>query len=69
MALSMDFSAKKRRFAVLSLTSNMFVNKQSDLLALVFLTGVDDICTLGLLSVNTSGVDIGADSIISLRFC
>ena len=57
MAYRMDFAATKRRFAVLGLKSNIFVNKHSDFLALGFLTGVDDICTLGLLSVNPSGVD------------
>ena len=36
----------------------MFVNKHSDFLVLGFLTGVDVIYTLGLLSVTTSGVDI-----------
>ena len=30
MALRLDFSATKRRFAALGLTSNMFVNKHSD---------------------------------------
>ena len=34
----------------------MFVNKHSYFLALGFLTGVDVICTLGLLSVTPSGV-------------
>ena len=43
----------------------MFVNKHSDFLALGFLTGIDVICTLGLLSVTPSGVDIIAASIIS----
>ena len=47
----------------------MFVNKHSDFLALDFLTGDDVICTLGLLSVTPSGVDIIAASIITLRFC
>ena len=39
MDLRFDFSATNRRFAVLGLTSNMFVNKHSDFLALGFLTG------------------------------
>ena len=69
MALRLDFAAIKRRFAVLGLTSNMFLNKHSDLLALYFLTGVNDICTLGLLSMSPSGVDSMAASRISLRFC
>ena len=69
MALRLDFAATKQRLAVVGLTANMFVNKQSDFLALGFLTGVDGICTLGLLSVNPYGVDIIADFIISLRFC
>ena len=62
------FAATKQRFAVLGLTSNTFVNKHSDLLALVFLTGVDGICTLGLLSVNPYRVDSRAASRISLSF-
>ena len=69
MALRLDFAATNRRFAVLGLTSNMFVNKNSDLLALGFLTGVDGIFKLGLLSVNPSVVDSRAASRISLRFC
>ena len=69
MAMCLDFAATIRRFAVLGLTSNMFVNKNSDFLALGFLTGYDVICTLGLLSFTPSGVDIIADSRISLRFC
>ena len=68
MALRLDFYATKRRLAVLGLTSNMFVNKHSDLLALYFLTGIDVICTFRLLSVNPSGVDSIAASRISLRF-
>ena len=68
MALPLDFAATKRRFYVLGLTSNMFVNKHSDFLALGFLTGVDGICTLGLLSMNPYGVDSRAASRISLRF-
>ena len=69
MDLPLDFSATKRRLAVVGLTSNMFVNKQSDFLALGFLTGFYVICTLGLLSVTLSGVDSIAASIISSRFC
>ena len=69
MALSFDFAATKRRFSVLSLTANVFVNKHSDLIALGFLTGDDVICTLGLLSVTPYGVDGRAASRISLRFC
>ena len=46
----------------------MFVNKHSDFLALGFLTVVDVICTLGLLSVTPSGVDSIAAYIISFRF-
>ena len=49
MALRFDFAATIRRFSVLGLTSNMFVNKHSDLLALGFLTGVDVRGTLRLL--------------------
>ena len=69
MDLCKDFAATKRRFSVLCLTSNMFVNKHSDFLALGYLTGVDVICILGLLYVTPSGVDSKATSIISLRFC
>ena len=69
MALRLDFAATKRRFSVVGLTSNIVVNKHSDLLALGFLTGVDDIETLGLLFVNTYGVDSVAASRISLSFC
>ena len=69
MDLRLDFSATKRRLAVVGLTANMFVNKQSDFLALGFLTGVDGIGTLGLLFVNPSGVDSIAASRISLIFC
>ena len=43
MDLHFDFAATKRRLAVLGLTSNMFVNKHSDFLALGFLTGFDAI--------------------------
>ena len=70
-----DFKAKARKtktgcvLAVFGLTSNMFVNKHIDLLALGFLTGDDGKCTLGLLSVTPYGVDSRAASIISLRFC
>ena len=52
MALRLDFAATKRRFTVVGLTSNMFVNKHSDFLSLGFLNGDDFICTLGMLSVN-----------------
>ena len=69
MDLRLDFAAKKRRFAVLGLTSNMIVNKHSDFLALVFLNGDDFVCTLVLSSVTPYGVDSIAASIISLRFC
>ena len=69
MALRLDFSATKRRLAVVGSTLNIFVNKHSDLLALGFLTGDDAICTLGLLSVNPYGIDRIAVSRISLRFC
>ena len=43
MDLRFNFAATNRRLAVLGLTSNMFVNKHSDFLALGFLTGFDDI--------------------------
>ena len=69
MDLRLDFAAIKRRLAVVGSTDNMFVNKHSDFLALGFLTGVDGICTLGLLSVTPYGVDSRVASRISLRFC
>ena len=69
MALRLDFSATKRRFAVLGLAFNMLVNKHIDFLALGFLTGDYIICTLGLLYLTPYGVDSRADSKISLRFC
>ena len=69
MDLRLDFAATKRPFAVVGLTSNMFLNKKSDFLALGFLTGDDVICTLEMLSVNPYGVDSLAASRISLRFC
>ena len=69
MALRLDFAATKRSFSVVGLTSNMFVNKHSDFLALGFLTVVYGIGTLGLLSVIPSGVDSRASYIISLSFC
>ena len=47
----------------------MFVNKHSDFLVLGFLTDVDVICILGLLSVKPYGVDSRASSRISLSFC
>ena len=68
MDLRLNFIATEQRFAVLGLTSYMFVNKHSDFLALGFLDGVDVICTLGILSLNPSGVDIRAASKISLGF-
>ena len=69
MDLRLYFAATKRRFSVLGLTSNMFVNKYSGFLALGFFTGNDSIFTFGMLSVTHSGVDSRAASIISLRFC
>ena len=69
MALLMNFAATKQRLAVVGLTDNMFVNKQSDFLALGFFTGADGIGTLVLLSMNPSGVDSRSASRISLRFC
>ena len=47
----------------------MLVNKDSDFLALRFLTDVDDISTLGLLSVTPSGINTIASYRISLSFC
>ena len=57
MDMSLDFVAPIRHFAVFDSTSHILVNKHSDFLALGFLTGVDVRGKLGLLSVNTSGVD------------
>ena len=48
MDLRFNFAATNRRLAVVGLTSNIFVNKHSDFLALGFLTGFDAILTLGL---------------------
>ena len=58
MDLRLYFAATKRHFAVLGLTSNMVVNKHSDFLAFGFLTDVDVIGTLGMLSVTPYGVYI-----------
>ena len=69
MDLRLDFAATKWRLDVLGLTANIFVNKHSDFLELGFLNGDDVICTLGLLSMNPSGVDSRAASRISLIFC
>ena len=69
MDLRFDFVATIRRFSVFGLASNMLVKRHSDFLALGFLTGVDVIRKLGMLSVTTSGVDTKAESMISLRFC
>ena len=69
MDFRIDFAATNRRLAVVGLTSNMFVNKHSDFLALGFSTCFDFIRTLGLLSVTPYVVDSIATSIISLRFC
>ena len=68
MALSFYFAAPTRRFDVIFLTLNILVNKNSDLLALYFLTGVDVIGTLGLSSVTYSGVDTVAAYRISVSF-
>ena len=69
MDLQLDYAATKRCFAIFGLTSSMLMKIHNDFIALSFLTGVDGICTSGLLSVNTSGVDSRAASRISLRFC
>ena len=68
MALRLYSADTKRRFSVFGLTYNMAVNKHSDFLAIGFLTGVDAIGTLGLLSVTPYGVDSITASRISLRF-
>ena len=41
MDLRLDFAATKQRLALLGLTTNMFVNKHIDFLALGFLTRFD----------------------------
>ena len=69
MDLRLGFAYPIRRFVVLFLTFNMLVNKHSDLLALSFLTGVDVIDTLGMLSVTSPEVDTIVESRISFRFC
>ena len=69
MDFCLDFAATKRRFAVLGLTSNMFVKRHSDFLALSFLDVNDVVYTLGLLSMTPYGVDSREASRISLRFC
>ena len=69
MDLHFYFAAIIWRFANFGLTSNMLVNKHSDFLVLGFLTVVDIIYTLWLLSVTSLGVDTIAASRISLRFC
>ena len=67
MALRFDFAATIWRFVVFGLTSNMLVNKHHDFLALGFLTGVDVIGTLRMLSVTPYGVDTLSASRISFR--
>ena len=69
MALHFYSAATIRRFAVFCLTFNMFVNKISDFLAIVFLIGVYVRGTLVLLSVTTCGFNTIAAYMISLRFC
>ena len=68
MALHLDFSATIRRFAVFGLTSNILVKRHSDFLALGFLTVVDVIGALGILSLTPSALDTISASIISLMF-
>ena len=69
MALRLDFAATKRRFDILVLTSNMFVNKHSYFPALGVLTSDDDICKFVVFSVTPYGVHSIEASRISLRFC
>ena len=69
MALRLDSADPIQCFDVLGLTSDMFVNKHSDFLALAFKTGVDVICKLRLLSVTPSGVYTIAASRMSFMFC
>ena len=69
MDLSFDFAATIQRCAVFDLTSNMFVNKHSALLALGFLTSVDVRGTLGLSYVTPYVVDTISASRISFSFC
>ena len=67
MNLCFGFAAPIRCFAVFFLTSNMMVKRHSDFLVLCFLTGVDFIGALVMLSVTHSGVYTIAASRISLR--
>ena len=69
MDLCFDFTAPTRCFDVLFSTSNMLVNKQSDFLALGFLTFVWVIRKLGLIFVIYSGVDTISAPIIPFGFC
>ena len=69
MDLSFDFAATIQRCAIFDLTSNMFVNKHSALLALGFLTSVDVRGTLGLSSVTPYGVYTIEASKTLFRFC
>ena len=69
MAQRFDFADTILSSSVFGLTSNMLVNKHSDFLALGFLTGVDVIVTLVLLSVTPYVVYTIAESRTSLRFC
>ena len=50
-------------------TSKMLVNRQSDFWARGFLTGVNVVGDIGLLSVNASGVETIESSRISLNCC
>ena len=56
MALRYDFSDSTRRIAVLFLTSNMLVNKHSDLLVHGFFTVVWVMRKLGMTALTKSGV-------------
>ena len=68
MDLRLYFAATKRRYSVVGLTSNMFVNKHSDLIALGFLTGVDVRGTLRLLYMTHYVVYTISESSIPLGF-
>ena len=57
MALCLDFASTIIHFSAFYLTYNMLVKRHIDFLALGFLTGVDVIGKLGLLSMTPSRVD------------
>ena len=67
--LRFDLSAPTWRVAVFFLTSKNLVNRQRYFLALGFLTVTESLGDIGMLSVNTSGVDTIDALIIDLYCC